>query len=413
MAEKQAARGRGAWLGVAAMAVGHLSVDACAGVWPVYKVLAHLDLRAAGGIATAATVLGNGLQLAFGPLADRGHRRLLLGGGVILSGAVFVMPYAHGTAALLALVLIGAAGSAAFHPAGAGHAGTARTGRPGLAMAVYMVGGAVGFGLSQLAYAGAFRALSGRLAPLVALPVLVGAAMLLAGRAPRGAAVAPARSPRPADAAPIPWGKIAALFAIQGLSACVAVAVQFLTPEVFGGTGAMAMGGAHAIATLAGAVALFPAGAARDRFGARSVLFTANALAGISLGLLALLGSRGPRTALALILLFTFANSANTVVALAEGTQGLAGKGSSVAALLMGLPWLIAAPAPSVAAFLADPARGGAPGMALAWMALCSPAAAGVALLLPRYPLASHQLRASVTDRSSGQRGSVARNARP
>ena len=376
---------RGAWLGVLAVAVGHLSVDACAGIRPVYKVLAHLDLRAAGGIATAATLAGNGLQLAFGPLADRGHRRLLIATGVAGAGMVFFFPYARSTAVLLALMVVGSVGSAAFHPAGAGHAGVARTGRAGLAMALYMTGGCVGFAVSQLAYAGAFHALSGRLAPLFSLPLLLGGALLLAGRAPRSAIPAAAtRASRPGTAASIPWGKIAALFAIQGLSACVGVAVQFLTPEVFGGPGTMlAMGGAHAVVTLAGGVALFPAGVARDRFGARPVLFAANALAGISLGLLAMLGSRGPRFALAFMLLFSFANSANTVVALAEGTQGLAGKGSSVAALLMGLPWLLAAPAPSLAAFLADPSRGGTPGIALAWMALCSPAAAAVALLLP------------------------------
>lgn len=415
MSGERAREGRGrAWLGIAAVAVGHLSVDACAGVWPVFKVLAHLDLRLAGALATVATIAGNGTQLAFGPLADRGHRRLLVAAGVIMAGAVFLLPYTASGAGLLTLMVIGSVGSAAFHPAGAGHAGTADTGRPGLAMAVYMVGGAVGFGISQLLYAGAFRALSGRLAPLVALPLLLGAAMLLAGRPARSAPAGgvPA-SAAPAPAAAIPWAKIAALFTIQGLSACVAVAVQFLTPEVFGGTGAMAMGGAHAVATLAGAVALFPAGAARDRFGAGRVLFAANVLAGAALGLLALLGSRGPQTALLLILLFTFANSANTVVALAEGTHGLAGKGSSVAALLMGVPWLLAAPAPTLAAFLADPARGGTPGTALGWMALCSPAAAAVALLLPRYAPLSHHLRASSIERSSGERGSVARNARP
>jgi hypothetical protein len=165
----------------------------------------------------------------------------------------------------------------------------------------------------------------------------------------------------------------------------VGSSVQFLTPEIFGGPGTtLAMGGAHCLATLAGGLALFPAGAARDRFGARRVLFAANALAGVALGLLAVLGGRGPGVALALVLLFTFANAANTVVALAEGTEGLARAGSSVSALLMGLPWLAAAPAPALAALLAEPARGGTPAGALSWMALCSPAAAAVALLLPR-----------------------------
>ncbi|HET6439360.1 MAG TPA: hypothetical protein VFG59_14925, partial [Anaeromyxobacter sp.] len=42
-----------------------------------------------------------------------------------------------------------------------------------------------------------------------------------------------------------------------------------------------------------------------------------------------------------------------------------------------------AAPAPSLAGYLAAPTRGGTPGGALALMALCSPVAAAVALFLP------------------------------
>jgi FSR family fosmidomycin resistance protein-like MFS transporter len=383
-AEEIESAGRGVWAGVLAVAAGHLAVDACAGVWPVYKTLAHLDLRAAGGIATAATVAGNGLQLAFGPLADRGYRRLLVGLGVIASGAICFFPFTNRSSALLALMLVASVGSAAFHPAGAGHAGTARTGRPGVAVALYLAGGYAGFAASQLAYAGALRALGEGVAFLFALPLLLGAAVVFMGRGGRAAAAA-ARGP--AAAASIRWGKIIALFAVQGLSACVGVSVQFLTPEVFGGPGTtLAMGGAHCLATLAGLAALFPAGAARDRFGAKAVLVAANAVAGIALGVLALVGTRGAGLALVLILVFTSSNAVNTVVALSEGTEGVARSGSSVAALLMGLPWLLAAPAPSLAAFLAEPSRGGSPGVALAWMALCSPAAAAVALVLPGRP---------------------------
>jgi FSR family fosmidomycin resistance protein-like MFS transporter len=366
------------------MAAGHLSVDACAGIWPVYKILAHLDLRTAGGIATASTLAGNGLQLAFGPLADRGHRRLLVATGVAAAGAVCFFPYAGSPAALLALVLVASIGSAAFHPAGAGHAGTVRTHRSGLAVALFLAGGYLGFAASQLAYAGAFRALDGRLAPFFVLPLALGAALLLARRGVGGRGTVPCAPPAHG---PVPWGKLAWLFAIQGLSAAIGVSVQFLTPELFGGGGGtLAMGGAHCLATLAGAAALVPAGWARDRFGARRVLLVANLLAAISLGLLALFAGRGPGLLLFLLLAFNFANAANTVVALAEGTRGLSHAGSSVSALLMGLPWLVSAPAPSLAGYLADPGRGGTPAMALAIIGTCSPLAALAALFLPRLP---------------------------
>jgi FSR family fosmidomycin resistance protein-like MFS transporter len=389
MARGEERPGNGAWPGVLAMALGHLSVDACVGIWPVYKVLARLDLPTAGGIATAATLAGNGLQLAFGPMADRGHRRWLVALGVAAAGAVCLLPYAATPAVLLALMVLASAGSAAFHPSGAGYVGAARTGRAGLAVALFLAGGYLGAAGSQLVYAGAFRVLDGRLAPLLGLPLVLGAGFVLVGRSPPGAAREGGRlaGPRAGSGVPLsslPWGKLSTLFAIQALSASIGVAVQFLTPELFGGPGTtLGMGGAHALATLAGGAALVPAGAARDRFGARRVLFAANVLAGVSLGLLALVGARGLGVALGLVLAFTAANAVNTVVALAEGTRGLSRTGSSVSALLMGLPWLASAPAPSLAAFLADPSRGGAPGLALAFIGLCCPVAAAVALLLP------------------------------
>jgi FSR family fosmidomycin resistance protein-like MFS transporter len=54
-----------------ALVGGHFAVDCCTGIWPVFKTLAHLDIVRAGLIATAGSMAGNGLQVAFGLLADR------------------------------------------------------------------------------------------------------------------------------------------------------------------------------------------------------------------------------------------------------------------------------------------------------------------------------------------------------
>jgi hypothetical protein len=81
-----------AWSSLAALAAGHFAVDCCTGIWPVYKTLAQLDLSKAGLIAMAGSMTGNGLQLAFGLLADRGWRKRLLVAGLALSGAVTFLP---------------------------------------------------------------------------------------------------------------------------------------------------------------------------------------------------------------------------------------------------------------------------------------------------------------------------------
>jgi MFS family permease len=371
------------WLGVAAVAGGHLAVDVCMGIWPVHKVLAGLDLPTAGWIATFATVAGNGLQLGFGALADRGWRRALIALGVAGAGVVCFLPYASRAPELLGLMLVASAGSAAFHPAGGGYAGGASTRRAGLAVALFLVGGYLGFAVSQLAYAAAFRALEGRLAPLYLLPLALGLAFALVRGRPASAGAVRA----PEAERTLAWGRVAALFAIQGLSAAAGMTVMFLLPEIFGARGApplLAQGGAHCLMILAACAALLPAGAAHDRFGARAVLFSANLLSAVALEALALGAVRSSGGVLLLVLVFGAANAANTVVALAEGTRLLARRRSTIAALLTGAPWFLAAPAPAIAALLADTGRGGTPDLALAWTGLCLPVACGVALLLPR-----------------------------
>ena len=52
----------------------------------------------------------------------------------------------------------------------------------------------------------------------------------------------------------------------------------------------------------------------------------------------------------------------NNIAAVAEGSRVLPGQPSAVSALLMGMPWCVAARGPVVAGVLADPARGGGGG---------------------------------------------------
>jgi hypothetical protein len=70
----------------------------------------------------------------------------------------------------------------------------------------------------------------------------------------------------------------------------------------------------------------------------------------------------------------------NNIAAVAEGNRLLPGQASAVSALLMGLPWCVAALGPVVAGVLADPARGGTPAGALAWFLLLMPLGLAAAL---------------------------------
>jgi FSR family fosmidomycin resistance protein-like MFS transporter len=361
-------------VGLAALAAGHLAVDCCTGIWPVYKTLAHLDLDLAGGIATAAGMIGNGLQVGFGLLGDRGLARKLMVGGVLAAGAVTLAPLTHSYAVLFALVLATALGSAAFHPIAAGSSAGLSTERTGVLMALFLAGGYAGYSLSQLAFTAAYRVGPATPALLLVVPAL--AALGIARFVP-----AAKRKPQTLAA----WTRslrgvarpLSALFSVQALAGTINTSIIFLLPDLLLQRRVpelVAQGGGHFALIVGGVFALVPAGHATDRLGARRVLVVTNLATGALLALV-LAGTWSTPVLLVLLAAFGAFNSANNVVAVTAGNRLLPGQSSGVSALLMGVPWCVAALGPFLSGLLADPRRGGDPTRALAWMGLVIPLA--------------------------------------
>nr|MBA2728798.1 hypothetical protein [Parachlamydiaceae bacterium] len=69
---------RNQYLTLAALWVGHFSVDFMLGIWSVYKTIAGLDLALCGLIVGLCAFIGEGLQAYFGTLSDRGYRTQLI-----------------------------------------------------------------------------------------------------------------------------------------------------------------------------------------------------------------------------------------------------------------------------------------------------------------------------------------------
>jgi MFS transporter, FSR family, fosmidomycin resistance protein len=364
-----------------ALAGGHFAVDCCTGIWPVFKTLAHLDIARAGLIATVGSMAGNGLQVAFGFLADRGWRRRLVVGGVGLAGAVTLVPFAERSYLLMfALVLATQLGSAAFHPSATGAAGALSRSHTGLMIGLFLSGGYVGYSLSQVLFSSIYRR-STALTPAIALLPIV-AAITIARRGP-GVLKAASRSDRdPMSLSQLPLLSLAPLFAVQVFTNAIAASVIFLLPDFLLARGAptwMAEGGGHFGLVAGGCLGILPAGHAADRWGTRRVLLVAN---GATLALLAVLLGRTSASGvdLGLVTAFGAFNAMNGVVSVAEGNRLLPGQASGVSALLMGLAWCVGAVGPVTAGWLADPARGGTPAGALAWLALALPLALAASL---------------------------------
>lgn len=361
------------WALLGTLFFGHLALDCCTGIWPVYKTLAHLDLVQAGVIATLGSLVGNGLQVAFGLLADRGWRRVLLLGGLCTCGAVTAVSLTDSALLHLLLVITTFVGSAAFHPAGAGAAGGASSRRKGTLVAVFLAGGYVGYAFSQLVFTSIYRMAPGATVGLCILPLLAALAthlwvpkLVVGSRKTLGEL----RSSVTREA-----GRLVPLLSIQLFSTTMNLAVVFLLPDLLHSRGAprwLGEGGGHAALVFGGCFALLPSGYLADRWGPRWVLVGANLLAGAAM-LLLTANLTGGALLVGAIVLFGLFNGANSVVVVSEGNRIFPKEGSAVSGLLMGLPWCVAAISPAIAGALADPSTGGTPGAALAWMGLVIP----------------------------------------
>jgi MFS transporter, FSR family, fosmidomycin resistance protein len=369
-----------AWWTLAALAGGHCAVDCCSGIWPVFKTLAHLDIAAAGLIATIGGMTGNGLQIVFGVLADRGFRNRLIVTGVALAGTVTLVPWVVPSYLVMgALVLVTNVSSAAFHPSATGAAANLSRQRVGFMIAVFLSGGYLGYSLSQFVFSAVYES-APALTPVIALLPVAMAAALAAGLPPPAAA----RRHRG-----IEWrtlrghlGSLAPLFAVQTFAGMVNVTLVFLLPDLLLSRHAapwMVRGGGHFALIAGGCLSLIPAGQASDRWSARRLLVFANLATALSLGLLLLRGSASTLELLFVTAVGAF-NGINNIAAVAEGNRLLPGQASAVSALLMGMPWCVAALGPVVAGLLADPARGGTPAGALGWFMLLMPLGLAAAL---------------------------------
>jgi FSR family fosmidomycin resistance protein-like MFS transporter len=371
------------WSSLWVLAAGHMAVDLCTGVWPVYKTMARLDLFQAGVIATIAGMVGNGLQIVFGVMADRGWRKVLLVGGLVLSGSVLLVPHTQALPVLSVLVLATSVGSAAFHPTGTGTASVLSSARSGVMVGVFLTGGYVGYALSQVAFTSVYRRTGGATELLLLVPLLT--------------AVAVARHVEPApgrggsltawkQAFAREWRSLSALFSIQVFASGINMGLIFLLPDFLLERGSprwVLEGGGHAAFVLGGSLALLPAGYAADRLGARRVLIAQNVVSALLFtGLLFGAGTTWSR--LVLLAAFGAANGANNVVLVSEGNRMLPGQASAVSALLMGMPWCIAAAAPAIVGRLADPEHGGNTTSALGWLGLTIAGAFATSLLVPK-----------------------------
>jgi MFS transporter, FSR family, fosmidomycin resistance protein len=285
---------------VALLATGHGCADICQGAVPALLpfliVQRGLSLAAATGLLSAATIGSAIVQPLFGLWADRLYRPILVPGGVALASvALGLVGLCHSYLALVVALVFSGLGVAAFHPEGArlvNH--LSRPENRGRAMSYFSVGGNVGFAVGPLLVTAIVGLLGLAASPLLALPGLTVALLLV--RSSRQASHAVAGPATRASAPPLgeqraAFGRLSAAAVARTV---IFFAMQALVPlyliRHFGFSTSLGDGALTVLLT-AGAFGTLIGGRCADRFGRKLVLVYAMAPAVVVLIALPHLGA--------------------------------------------------------------------------------------------------------------------------
>ena len=264
---------------MAALSSGHLATDLAQGALPAllpFLVLKFdLSYTLAAALVLAGTLSSSIIQPAFGLWSDAKGALWLLPAGVALSGVGMALAaVAPSYPLVLGAIVLSGLGVAAYHPEGSKFASYVSGKRRASGMALFSIGGNVGFALGPLVAGTGALAVGLEGGIVVAVPALAIAALLLTAR-PYLAGFAPdgETATRTAAEPGEPRG-MALLLAVIGLRSVAHMGLFTFVPlwEVAKGNGAAYGTRLLSLFLLAGAAGTLAAGPLADRFGRRRVL---------------------------------------------------------------------------------------------------------------------------------------------
>lgn len=324
--------------------VAHFFVDMMLGIWPVYKSLIKLDLATAGLIVAVGALIGEGSQLVFGQLSDRGYRQHLIVLGLVATTASAFFVYVGGKAALFSLFLMTCMGSGCFHPSAAGLFSTLAPHRRGLLMTFFTSGGSLGLATSQLIYTYTHSFFEGHTF-LLAFPALILAFFLFFYRFPSSKPVHSSHQLHFLDFLDFfKNSTLRSLYLSQVANQSILWGTIFILPDVLKTLNYenwICHGGGHLCFILGGACMMIPGGYLSDRYSARSVLLVASLIASFMFYFILLTG--GISVTVILSCLFVLGASLALVnpIAIAFGTKLEPNRPGAMSAFLMGLVWCV------------------------------------------------------------------------
>lgn len=355
---------------------------------PLIVANLRLDYKAAGALVSIVTLTSQFSQPFLGFLGDRaGRRPFAIFAPVLTAICMSLIGFASGYSTLLAVLILGSLGNAAFHPQGAGLVGTIVRDRASFAMAAFTTGGSIGYGVGSLLIAAIVASFGISLA-WIAVPVGFASAVFVATAIPRSAEPHRAASASIVSAASrrwlIPFG---ILFLVMMLRAATATMFTTFVPLLIARRGeALILGGWALLGfSLAGAVGGLAGGSLAERLGRRAVTIAGLALVAPALYLF--LHTGGIVSAVLLFITGACLMSA-LPVNIVMGQDLFPGHASTVSGITMGVAWGVGGLGAAALGALADhwsASMGDLAGLsrALDLIALLPLAAALLAIALP------------------------------
>jgi FSR family fosmidomycin resistance protein-like MFS transporter len=316
------------------------------GFWPIYKTMMNLDLAIAGMISAGCAVAGEGLQLLFGALSDRGYRQRLIAVGIVLTTSSTLLAYTQDYRLLILLFFLTCLGSGAFHPSAAGLMGSISPHRKGFFITLFASGGALGLGLSQIIFSHSFYSLNGHTV-LMAFPILaVGCWIYLMRMADQKAVSSSKRKLFDLKTLKAFYQRadLSSLYISQVCNQSLVWGLIFLLPDVLNGRGYdswISLGGGHLFFILGGAAMMVPAGYLADRYSSKQVIFAATIIGFVLFYVFLYFPFLPSFMLLSLLFLLGAALGIVNPVSVALGNRLAADNPGLVSAFLMGMVWCV------------------------------------------------------------------------
>ncbi len=385
---------------LALLFAGHFLVDVMLGIWPVYKTMMQLDLAKAGLIAGVGAFLGEGAQLIFGSLSDRGYRGVLIKLGVLLTCTNIFLAYTDSYALFFLFYSLTCLGSGAFHPCGASLTGSLTESRKSFFMTIFISGGAMGMAFSQMIFSQSFQWF-GKEIVFIALPslIIVGLMFLIRGSAFSKEWMPASQKPKKSFFACFRLFKhrlMTKLYFIQLCNQAVMWATIFLLPDILHTRGYenwMAFGGGHFALIMGSALMMVPGGWLADKYSPKIVILSSSLLG--SLLFMLFLFSPPFSAPITLVLLFVLGSLIGIInpVVIAFGYKILPNQTGMVSAFLMGMVWCLAEfIGPGGGGFLSTFFSEDAPAKALQFFTVFFVAGTMLAMRLPQTEAAGEEV---------------------